>query len=313
MEQKGEFEQRPEVKPADQIPLPKAKANPLPWILCAVLAVAVIGLGIFIAVNGVGGEKKSNNGSGSTIAEDKKPEEKPEEPEDSEEKIIARINEIFDAAKAKMKEAKIKVDGYSVSENKMMMHYVLKEGYVTTFDRTTLILDSETKLSDTDAIAARTAFVTALKELGFSNTATLENVGDLGSLDKYYSDENGYVCEYSQYNEYLACGHSSWISDEKKKSLIDMIDQYQKYVDEDVTYMYYPDSAIKDSPTKPYQTVTTDITSAVAIYYRKDADSKWIYVGAGQGVLDCVDSAKTEDAKKALSGTIHEKNCRYGN
>ena len=47
METKGEFEQRPEVKPAEQIPLPKAKASPLPWILCAVFAVAAVGAGVF--------------------------------------------------------------------------------------------------------------------------------------------------------------------------------------------------------------------------------------------------------------------------
>ena len=44
MEQKGEFEQRPEVKPADQVPFSKPKASPLPWILCAVLLLAAGGL-----------------------------------------------------------------------------------------------------------------------------------------------------------------------------------------------------------------------------------------------------------------------------
>ncbi len=44
MQQKGEFEQRPEVKPAEQVPLPKAKASPLPWILCVILLLAAGGL-----------------------------------------------------------------------------------------------------------------------------------------------------------------------------------------------------------------------------------------------------------------------------
>ena len=44
MQQKGEFEQRPEVKPAEQVPLPKAKASPFPWILCVILLLAAGGL-----------------------------------------------------------------------------------------------------------------------------------------------------------------------------------------------------------------------------------------------------------------------------
>lgn len=48
MEEKGEFEPRPEVKPADQVPLPQKKANPTTGILCVVFALVALGLGGFI-------------------------------------------------------------------------------------------------------------------------------------------------------------------------------------------------------------------------------------------------------------------------
>lgn len=79
MEQKGEFEQKPEIKPAEQVPLPKAKSSPLPWILCAIFALTTIGLGIFIAVNGVGG--KTNSNAGSTSSEEKKGNKNTEYPD----------------------------------------------------------------------------------------------------------------------------------------------------------------------------------------------------------------------------------------
>ena len=48
MEEKGEFEPRPEVKPADQVPLPQKKANPTTGILCVVFALIALGLGGYI-------------------------------------------------------------------------------------------------------------------------------------------------------------------------------------------------------------------------------------------------------------------------
>ena len=48
MEEKGEFEQRPEVKPADQVPLPQKKANPITGILCVIFALVALGLGGWI-------------------------------------------------------------------------------------------------------------------------------------------------------------------------------------------------------------------------------------------------------------------------
>jgi hypothetical protein len=48
MGEKGEFEQRPEVKPASSIPLPKEKASPAIKILCVIFALVALGLGGFI-------------------------------------------------------------------------------------------------------------------------------------------------------------------------------------------------------------------------------------------------------------------------
>lgn len=48
MDEKGEFEQRPEVKPASSVPLPKEKASPALKILCVLFVLISLGLGGFI-------------------------------------------------------------------------------------------------------------------------------------------------------------------------------------------------------------------------------------------------------------------------
>ena len=48
MEEKGEFEERPEVKPAVQVPLPQRKASPVMGILCGLFALVAVGLGSYI-------------------------------------------------------------------------------------------------------------------------------------------------------------------------------------------------------------------------------------------------------------------------
>ena len=72
MEQKGEFEQRPEVKPADQVPFSRPKASPLPWILCVVLFLAAGGLLAWKLLD-KGGENKLQ--CETAIEKDKKQEE----------------------------------------------------------------------------------------------------------------------------------------------------------------------------------------------------------------------------------------------
>jgi ubiquitin len=308
MEQKGEFEQRPEIKPADQILLPKAKASPLPWILCAVFALIAIGLGVFIAVNGVGGEKKNNNGS-NTTAEEKKPEEEPEDPDA---KIAARINEIFDAVKKKMKEARIDVDKYYVDNSfPRAMDLVLKEGYVTSVETKSLVLMPKKgyEPSETDKIAIRTAFKVVLEDEGFSNTATLDSVTGFGVNEEYYSDDDGYACEFDRYDDRLTCGHISGISDNKKKAIISMIDQLRKKVNLEWVYLSYNDQEIEDSPNKPYQIIKASMIDGFVLYYRKGTDGEWVYVLSGNGIPLCEEFKQTEEMKEAFSGTDYVSSC----
>ena len=321
MEQpQGEFEQRPEVKPADEIPFSKPKASKTPWILCAILLIIVLGLGGFLLYDKVLSKKDDGNKGGSSQTADK-PEEKPEDkleekpeekkPAPTDEQISVRINEIFDAVKVKMKEARINVDGYSAAFGPYIMNFVLKEGYVTSFDKPSLYFYSKTNLSDTDKIAARAAFAEVLKKEGFSDPITLKAMTGLGSEDEYYSDEDGYICEYSHYDSYLQCAHSSWISDEKKEATIKMISQYRKKFGEKDTYLHYFDDKIENSPTEPYQTLTANVIDGYVVFYRKGVDSDWTYVTSGNGIPFCEEFQQTEDMRKAFEGTTYlNKGCR---
>ena len=69
MEQpKGEFEQRPEVKPAEQIPLPKERVSPTIKALCLFFAIIALGAGGYILYDKVIAKKETTNCE--TIAED---------------------------------------------------------------------------------------------------------------------------------------------------------------------------------------------------------------------------------------------------
>lgn len=45
---KGEFEQRPEAKPASEVPLPVQKESPIWKILCVILGITTVALASFV-------------------------------------------------------------------------------------------------------------------------------------------------------------------------------------------------------------------------------------------------------------------------
>lgn len=57
MKMQGEFEQRAEVRPVEQVPLPKAKPSPALKIICILLALAVLGMGGYIVYDKLVAEK----------------------------------------------------------------------------------------------------------------------------------------------------------------------------------------------------------------------------------------------------------------
>ena len=42
MIEKGEFEQRSEMKPANEVPFVRPKASKLPWVLCAIFTLVAV-------------------------------------------------------------------------------------------------------------------------------------------------------------------------------------------------------------------------------------------------------------------------------
>lgn len=308
MEQpQGEFEQRPEAKPADEIPFSKPKASKTPWILCAILLIIVLGLGGFLLYDKVLSKKDDGDKGGSSQTADK-PEEKPEEKKLTDEDITAKINEIFDDVKKEFTAEKLSVSDFEVTASSMI--YSFKPGYATdadkamTFGPAKLVLNTKkyTESSSVDMIAAHSIYKKVLTSKGFTESDALDGVEEVGVGEyKYFVDENGYACEYQVYGWSLSCGHKNWLSEEKEKLATGLLDAHKK-VSAEVTYVGVNKDDIKDSKNSPYQTLLAYGMNGYEWFYRKGTDGEWVYVLGGNGIPLCKDFQKTEDMKKAFEG-----------
>ncbi len=325
MEQKGEFEQRPEIKPADQISLPKAKASPLPWILCAILTVAVIGLGIFIAVNGVGGEKKENNDSGSTTAEEKKPEEKSEEgggnpstevPKVDIEAEKAEVSGIFEELKAAIiKQADDTGLGlYEIVDESGMLAYEFEKGYSTTLDfdygltlkqATDELKSYSSKISNNQPFLDK--LIAILQKHGLEQTQIDD--GRYWVMDYYYyfANDDGVFCKFPRGDVYypfrIACGHKDWISDEKKQLIKELVDAVKKVsISDNGGHPWFIELIPGRPVTKKngYEVLWALEPDVPLIFYREEG-GEWIFFEAPSGLVDC-DRYDTDEKKAAFEG-----------
>lgn len=308
MEQpQGEFEQRPEVKPADEIPFSKPKASKTPWILCAILLMIVLGLGGFLLYDKVLSKKDDGDKGGSSKTADK-PEEKPEEKKLTDEDITAKINEVFDEVKKEFTAEKLSVSDFEITTGGLV--YSFKSGYATdadkamTFGPTKLVLNTKkyADSSSVDMIAAHSIYKKVLTNKGFTESDALKGVDVVGGGEyMYYVDESGYACEYLAYGWTLSCGHKNWLSEEKKKLVTALLDARKKVYAGSV-YIHANTDEIKDSKNSPYQTLLAGVMDGYEWYYRKGTDGEWVYVLGGNGIPLCKDFQKTEDMKKAFEG-----------
>lgn len=69
MIEKGEFEQRPEMKPANEVPFVRPKASKLPWVLCAIFTLVAVGAIGYIACEKLSGEGDTKAGDETKCAE----------------------------------------------------------------------------------------------------------------------------------------------------------------------------------------------------------------------------------------------------
>lgn len=146
-----------------------------------------------------------------------------------------------------------------------------------------------------------------MKAFGLTKNEKYEVYVDYGS--NRYENSDGYVCLVSTWSDfYVTCGHASWINDEVKSLVTALAKAYNKVEQYDVDkygplYIWATPDNIKNSPTKPYQTIEVSFSDSGGDFYRKGENSEWIYAFGGQQAPDC-EEFNTAELKAAFEGGV---------
>ena len=122
--------------------------------------------------------------------------------------------------------------------------------------------------------------------------------------NSYYENDDGYMCYYSIYSEPfdLICGHTSWLSEEKKALIRELMTVAKKHDDfKDLKYIYIDANLddIEDAPVKPYQRIQVSLTDAAGFFYRTSSNSDWQFLAGTQSSIPCK-TFDNNDKRKAF-------------
>ncbi len=330
MEQsQGEFEQKPEAKPAGEIPFSKPKASKTPWILCAILLIIVLGLGGFLIFGAINrGEKPQCE----TVANNAGSKEGGSEGDTNEnlsenvfENVIKIIREVHSVALKFARENSI--TDYSINSGlNGVMDYEFEKGYSASlkYAFTFNMSDTARPYSNTfmEKISHNPVFLKAVEEVfeNHSMKKTKMNEGLFHDQDLvYFISNNGYICTYTTVfagSFEVNCGHTGWLSNEKKELVKALIDAFVKSEGQ-YTPTFYMDASPDRirSGDNNHQSISASFTdsggSGEALFYRVSPDSEWIYFAATQQPLYCSEFVG-EDVEQAFVGfTCLDKDNNY--
>ncbi|MBO4855218.1 hypothetical protein J5500_02305 [Candidatus Saccharibacteria bacterium] len=298
----GEFEERPKMQEATPIPL--RRRRPTGWIvatfLFAVIAVAAIS---FIIID----KLSSKEEPGVAKCENKESEEPVATKKTFSEKsdfdaLMSSVKEIFEDNISK-------VDAIKVDDKGVKGAYLkIDDGFYTTLDSSRNVHVSHYDGIDDDIDEFGDKIEKSVNDLLKENGFVLDT-STSGSLIKYYTQEDGGICEYISYYQFsVICGNRDWISEENKELVKELWASYskkEKPSSESRTVLSAKSADIKKSKTAGYERLSTGISNvnfaggAMAYFYRKDG-GKWQYVLSTQNVLLC--ESFDADAAKAFAG-----------
>jgi len=309
MEQKGEFEQRPEVKPADQVPFSRPKASPLPWILCAVFAVAAVGMGVFLVL---GGTKKDEGKTNCVTTAENQEKETPQN--ENTEDADLKLRKIVKGLERDL----IDYFGYAYNDNlhRLMytvdegfdsigVNYEFEDGYVTGVDRSYEVIFTGTNSSEfyiqkkVQSTGFADAYAKIMAKYGLSKISddALKTRFFANETAYVFGNNSGYICELIAGGDpvYLSCADTNTVSEEKKQLVKELIDAYKEKNEHaknaERIYINADPEKITKGKTDEYDIITATESDAAAIFYRKDG-GKWVYAFSAQGVMGCDDYEK---------------------
>jgi hypothetical protein len=301
MEEKGEFEARPEARSAESVALPRAKASPVTKILCFVFALIAVGLGAFILYDKV---------INPFIGKVHPCPEKFEMETDKTAETIKKVKQIIVDERVMM----IKFADENGSEYVLDQRYDdnppsydFEEGYSTSLEASFGLsfriepTERHFELEEKNDLDGKVR--TILENHGLKKTAS-SAAGYVGEVD-YYSSEDGYICVFTPESSplYLDCGHTSWLSQAKKDLVKQLADAYKRGVETSyaVVYVDADPEEIETSPNGEYQRIYGGLDNAGVLFYRKGSDGEWKYFTATQQALGC-DQYDTDELKAAFEG-----------
>ena len=298
MEEKGEFEQRSEMKPAESMDLPKAKASPVAKSLCVFFALIAVGLGAFILY-----DKVINPTMGSTTKCDQSSKEADKTAETTK-KVKDMIVDVR-VMLIKMAEGEDYTLNQRYDDNTPT--YEFQEGYATglesSFGLTFYIEPSQRHDQVTEKNNLKASVETILKKYGLSKTEVTDP-GRYGDVAHYKSDD-GYICVamFGGMPFYLDCGHTSWLSDTKKELVKKLADVYKASLEGErsVIYIDADPENIETATGGEYQRIQVSLGDAAGLFYRKGAEGEWKFFTATQQFLDC-SAYDTDELKAAYEG-----------
>lgn len=309
MEQKGEFEQRPEVKPADQVPFSRPKASPLPWVLCAVFAVAAVGMGVFLAI---GGMKKDEGKTNCVTTAENQEKEGPqsENTEDADlklRKIVKGLERDLTDYFGYQYNDSLHRNMYTVDEafDWIGVSYEFEDGYVTGVDRSYEVIFKGTNSSEfyiqkkVQNADFADAYAKIMAKYGMSKMSedALKTRTFANETTYVFGNDFGYICELIAGGDpvYLSCADTNTVSEEKKQFVKELIDAYKEKDEhaknEKRIYINADPENITKGKTDEYDIITAIGSDAAAIFYRKDG-GEWVYAFSAQGVMGCDDYEK---------------------
>ncbi|MDO4220183.1 MAG: hypothetical protein Q4D22_03065 [Candidatus Saccharibacteria bacterium] len=305
MEEKGEFEQRPEVKPADSIPLPKAKPSPVLKVLCVVFALIAIGACGYIVYDKVNSGKK-DDGKPEILTPPEKKELTDTEVDEETRTIVMDIykgmNDFFEGA----------TDFRTYLSFDSGVPYEFEDGYATSIVKSyEAWYISNSYNADFYAGQGKDNYISMIDKIMKNHNLKRTEVSEglfFGDGDLYYMNDDGFVCvaSTSSMPGTVSCSNTKWLSETRKEFVKDLIDAYKKGADwmkddEETVYLYANENKIRDGGTEPYQIIEGGVLDAAIIFYRKGEDSEWKFFTITQQALSCGDY-NTDELRAAFKG-----------
>ena len=317
----GEFEARPEMKPAVAVPIERKKPTGL---ICSVviLAILVAGLAGYIVFDLT---SRSNSRNQEKCVSEKTSDGQKQQQEGENPAVEIPIKEPKDNPEDEVKDiisdvkmaAKGFLVGYSYTlkdTQNEVLSYKIDDNYATSLEKSYGISllgasdDGSSEVIEGDEFGEIIRKV--MKVHNLEKTEYEDNMTAFFGAPEYYTNENGYICSYNLASSpwTINCGYSGWLSEDKKQLVKQLVDEYKAEEEwfkenevKEAIWLNASNKNIKNSINSPYQTLQGTVANAAIIFYRKGPSDKWHYVGSTQQGLDCA-WFDTADKKAAFEG-----------